>query len=59
VYNGSVELDIEAEIEKVLDVKNETKVFGAQVKSFDVTKGNFIGGLGTNTNLKNELYSSI
>ena len=57
-YLGAVEVDLEEEINSVLNGKNNSIIFGAQVKSFNVNQGNFMGGLGHQAALKDELLKS-
>lgn len=57
-YLAQIDLDIDEEIRSVLNGTSESVVFGAQVKSFDITNGDFIGGLGHQSILRNTLLSS-
>lgn len=57
-YLTQIDLDIDEEIRSVLNGTSESMVFGAQVKSFDITSGDFTGGLGHQSILRNKLLSS-
>lgn len=57
-YLGEAEIDIDTQINNVLEYKDSSLIFGAQVKSFNVQKGNFMSGLGHRSNLRDLLFSS-
>ena len=56
-YLGTVQVDINEEIESILAGKPTSIIFGAQVKSFEALSGTFSGGLGHSASLRNNLLT--